>query len=124
MFHKSKLKNGITLLTVPVKGTRALTVLAMFTIGSRYETPKLSGAAHFVEHMLFKGTERRPTSQDITRAVDAVGADYNAFTYKDYTGYYIKIDSSKQQLAFDLLSDMIFNSVFDKDEVEKEKGSI
>ncbi|OGH80781.1 MAG: hypothetical protein A3I29_01625 [Candidatus Magasanikbacteria bacterium RIFCSPLOWO2_02_FULL_44_11] len=124
MFHKSKLKNGITLLTVPVKGTRALTVLAMFPIGSRYETPKLSGAAHFVEHMLFKGTERRPTSQDITRAVDAVGADYNAFTYKDYTGYYIKIDASKQQLAFDLLSDMIFNSVFDKDEVEKEKGSI
>lgn len=124
MFHKSKLKNGITVLTVPVKGTRALTVLAMFPIGSRYETSKLSGAAHFVEHMLFKGTERRPTSQEITRTVEAVGAEYNAFTYKDFTGYYVKIDAEKQHLAFDLLSDIIFNSLFEKEEVEKEKGAI
>lgn len=124
MFHQSKLKNGVNLLTVPVKGTRALTVLVMFPVGSRYETQKLSGASHFVEHMLFKGTHKRPTSQDITRTVDAAGAEYNAFTYKDYTGYYIKIDAAKQELAFDLISDMVFNSLLDKEEIEKEKGPI
>lgn len=124
MYYTSKLKNGTTLLTVPVKGTRALTVLAMFPIGSRYETAKLSGAAHFVEHMLFKGTTKRPSAQDISRTMDAAGAEYNAFTYKDYTGYFVKIDATKQELAFDLIADMIFNSILDKDEVEKEKGAI
>lgn len=124
MYHKRKLSNGTTLITVPVKGTRAVTVLAMFPVGSRYETPHLSGASHFVEHMLFKGTKKRPTLQDITREVDAAGADYNAFTYKDYTGYYIKIDVAKQDIAFDIIADMLFNSVISKEEVEKEKGAI
>lgn len=124
MLHKSKLKNGITLITVPVKGTMATTILAMFPIGSRYESKELSGAAHFVEHMLFKGTAKRPNAFDISRAVDAVGAEYNAFTNKDYTGYYVKVDTAKQEIAFDLVSDMLFNSVIDVTEVEKEKGAI
>lgn len=124
MYHHSKLKNGITLITVPVKGTSATTVLCMFPVGSRYEDQKISGASHFVEHMLFKGTKNRPTSQEITRTFDAVGAQYNAFTSKEYTGYYVKIAGAKQGLAFDILADMIFNSTFKLEEVEKEKGAI
>ncbi len=124
MYHKSKLKNGITLITVPVKGTMATTILAMFPVGSRYENKALSGASHFVEHMLFKGTKRRPEAVDISRTLEAVGAEYNAFTNKDYTGYYVKIDAQKQAIAFDLLSDMIYNSVIEPAEVEKEKGAI
>ncbi len=123
--HKiSKLKNGITLITVPVTGTKATTILAMFPVGSRYETNKLSGASHFVEHMLFKGTNKRPSAQDISRAIEAYGADYNAFTNKDYTGYYIRINGDDQAVAFDLLSDMIYHSKLEPVEVDKEKGPI
>ncbi len=120
----SKIKNGINLITVPVKGTKAVTVLVLLPVGSRYETKEISGASHFVEHMLFKGTNKRPSAIDISRALEAEGADFNAFTYKDYTGYYVKINSERQEVAFDLLSDMIFNSKFDKEEMEKEKGVI
>lgn len=120
----TKLKNGITLITVPIASTKAATVLAMFPVGSRYETREISGAAHFVEHMLFKGTARRPTAEHISRALDGVGADYNAFTFKDYTGYYVKAAADKQTVAFDLLSDMMYNSVFDQSEVAKEKGAV
>jgi predicted Zn-dependent peptidase len=124
MHHVSKLKNGITLIQVPVKGTKAVTVLAMFPVGSRYEEREISGASHFVEHLMFKGTKKRPKAIDISRILDAVGAQYNAFTSKEYTGYYIKIMGSKQELAYDLLSDMIFNSEFKAEEIEKEKGPI
>lgn len=124
MHRLSKLKNGITFITVPVPGTKAVTVMAMFSAGSRYEAKELSGASHFVEHMLFKGTAKRPTHLHISRELDAAGAEYNAFTYKDFTGYYVKIDSAQTELAFDLLSDMIFHSKLDKEEIEKEKGVI
>jgi predicted Zn-dependent peptidase len=124
MYKRTKLKNGITFIKVPVKGARSITALALFPIGSRYETPVLSGASHFVEHMLFKGTDKRPESTDISRTLDALGADYNAFTSKDYTGYYVKIASEKQEVAYDILSDIIYHSKFDKEEVEKEKGAI
>jgi len=123
--HKiSKLKNGLNLITIPVAGTKATTVMVMLPIGSRYEHQKISGVSHFVEHMMFKGTAKRPTAMDISRELDAAGADYNAFTSKEYTGYYVKIDSANQELAFDLLSDMVFNSKMDAVEMEKEKGVI
>ncbi|MDO8625989.1 MAG: pitrilysin family protein [Candidatus Magasanikbacteria bacterium] len=118
------LNNGVTLITVPVAGTRATTVLAMFPVGSRYESKKLSGASHFLEHMLFKGTSKRPEAIDISRELEAAGAEYNAFTNKDYTGYYVKIAATKQELAFDTIADMIYNSKIEPAEVEKEKGAI
>lgn len=124
MFHTTKLKNGITLISIPLRGTRATTILTMFPVGSRYETKALSGASHFVEHMLFKGTVKRPEAIDISRTLEAVGADYNAFTNKDYTGYYVKIAGDKQEIAYDLLSDMLYHSVLKAEEVEKEKGAI
>ncbi len=124
MHRISHLSNGITLVNVPVPGTKAITVLAMFPVGSRYEERRLSGISHFVEHVMFKGTDKRATTLDISRDLDRVGAHYNAFTNKEYTGYYIKIAEKKQDLAYDILSDMLFNSRFDSDEIEKEKGAI
>jgi predicted Zn-dependent peptidase len=124
MYKISKLKNGITLIKVPVAGTKALTIMAMFPVGSRYEEKELSGCSHFVEHMMFKGTVRRPTHLEISRELDAFGAEYNAFTSKDYTGYYVKTGEVNMEKAFDWLSDVIFNSKFEAEEVEKEKGVI
>lgn len=120
----SKIKNGLNLITVPVKGTKAVTILVLLPVGSRYESKEISGASHFVEHMMFKGTGKRPNAVDISRTLEAEGADFNAFTYKDYTGYYVKINSERQEVAFDLLADMIFHSKFDENEMAKEKGVI
>ena len=118
MHKQSKLKNGLNLITAPIKGTKSVTLMALFPVGSRFETKNISGASHFVEHMMFKGTTKRPTYLEISQELDSVGADYNAFTSKDYTGYYIKINSAKQKIAFDLLSDMLFNSKFDESEAK------
>ncbi len=124
MYHKSKLSNGTTLITVPVSGTKALTALALFPVGSRYENTAQGGLSHFIEHMMFKGTPKRPNTIDISKALDNVGAEYNAYTSRDFTGYYIKIDSEKCELALDLLSDMLWNSKMDAEELEREKGVI
>lgn len=124
MFSIHELKNGINFIKAPIKGTKALTLMALFPVGSRYENKKLSGASHFVEHLMFKGTVKRPTTLEISRSLEAVGAEFNAFTYKDYTGYYVKINSSKKKIAFDLLSDMLFHSKFEAEEVKREKGVI
>ncbi len=124
MYKINKLKNKLSVITVPLSGTKATTVMVLVPVGSRYENLKISGGSHFVEHLMFKGTEKRPTAQDVSRILDAAGAEYNAFTSKDYTGYYVKINSAKQELAFDLVSDMLFNSKFDPAEIAKEKGVI
>ena len=124
MHQTRKLKNGMTVITVPVAGTKATTILVLVPIGSRYENKKIGGASHFVEHLMFKGTKKRPTSLDISRELDAIGAQYNAFTNKDYTGYWIKTESGKKEIAFDVLSDMLFDSVLDAGEIKKEKGVI
>ncbi|MDD2758379.1 MAG: pitrilysin family protein [Patescibacteria group bacterium] len=118
------LKNGLNFVSVPVGGTKAATFLVMVPVGSRYENKKINGASHFVEHLMFKGTAKRPTTLHISRELDAVGAQFNAFTNKDYTGYYIKIDGAKRALALDILSDMLFNSKFEAEEIAKEKGVI
>ena len=116
-----KLKNGMRVHLVPVEGTQAVTVLVLCKVGSRYETVPLSGASHFIEHLLFKGTTRRPTTLDISRSLDAVGAQFNAYTDKHRTGYYIKIDSKHTDLAVDILHDMLFHSKFDAKELDRER---
>ncbi|MDX9893435.1 MAG: pitrilysin family protein [Patescibacteria group bacterium] len=124
MVKKTKLKNGLNLITAPLKETKAVTVLVLVPVGSRYESKDLNGVSHFIEHLMFKGTVKRPTSLDLTRELDAVGAEYNAFTAKDHTGYYIKVSREHLELAFDILSDMLFNSKFDGQEIDKERGVI
>ena len=118
------LSNGLRVLTIPMPQTKALTALVLVRTGSRYETPRINGVSHFLEHMMFKGTERRPATLDITRELDGVGAEFNAFTGKDHTGFYVKADAGHSTLALDILSDILLHSLFPKEEVEKERTVI
>ncbi len=118
------LKNGSRVVLMPMQETKALTVQVLLNVGSRHETRKMNGGSHFLEHMMFKGTERRPNTQIISRTLDAIGAEYNAFTSKDNTGYYIKAGAEHAELLFDMLSDMLYHSVFDPKEFERERTVI
>lgn len=124
MYKQEKLKNGLNLITVPMIGTKTATILVMFRTGSKYENKDNNGISHFLEHMFFKGTIKRPTALAIAGELDGVGAEFNAFTSKEYTGYWVKVDSSKIELAADIVSDMLLNSKFDSEEIEREKGVI
>lgn len=119
-----KLKNGMRYHLVPFEGTEAVTVLVLTKVGSRHETDALWGASHYVEHLMFKGTERRPNTVDISKTLDRYGAQFNAYTGKDLTGYYVKIDGDKVNVAVDLLHDMLFHSLYDSEEMEREKKVI
>lgn len=109
---------------LPISGTEAATVLVFTKVGSRNEYAAINGASHYIEHLMFKGTKRRPTTLDISRALDAVGAEYNAFTGKEYTGYYVTIEAGHLPLAIDMLHDMIFHSKYDPKEMDRERGVI
>jgi predicted Zn-dependent peptidase len=105
-------------------GAQSVIVSIMLAAGSRYETPETNGIAHFAEHMFFKGTERRPTARDIAGEIDAIGGEFNAFTGKEYTGYYVKCAAEHRPIATDVLVDMLRRSKFDPEEIEREKGVI
>jgi predicted Zn-dependent peptidase len=124
MFQKTTLQNGLRVVTAPMPAAKSVAVMVMLAAGSRYETPPTNGIAHFAEHMFFKGTERRPTAKDISAEVDGIGGEFNAFTSKEYTGYYIKCAAEHRTLALDVLADQLLHSKFDPDEVEREKGVI
>ena len=118
------LPNGLQLILAPQDAARSMTLLVLVKVGSRYESAKLNGAAHFVEHLMFKGTEKRPNTQAISQELDRYGAEYNAYTGKDLTGYYIKMDAKHTDTAIDMLYDMLFYSKFDKAEVDRERTVI
>ncbi len=125
MFQKFVLKNGMNVILAPKKDSQSLTILVLYRVGSRYEDIKIHhGVSHFVEHLMFKGTNKYPTTLDISKTLDGIGAEFNAYTAKDHTGYYIKANSEKLELVCDVLSDMLANSLFDAKEIEKEKGVI
>jgi len=124
MYQKTILPNQVRLITSPLKETQTASLLVLFKVGSRQENKKVLGGAHFIEHLMFKGTKKRPATLDLSKALDGVGAEFNAFTSKDYTGYYIKSDNKNLSLAIDILSDMLLNSKFDPKEMEREKGVI
>lgn len=121
---RHKLPNGMTAVLVPEKNATSMTIFVMVRVGSRYEERKINGASHFIEHLMFKGTKRRPTTEILTRTIDRYGAEYNAFTGKDLTAYYIKVDAKQTELAIDLLHDMLFHSLFDAKEMDRERGVI
>ncbi|MDA3840434.1 MAG: pitrilysin family protein [Patescibacteria group bacterium] len=124
MFKKNTLTNGLTVITAPSRGTMTATILIMVGTGAKYENEKNSGLSHFLEHVFFKGTKNRPTAHSIVSELDGLGCDYNAFTGKEYTGYYIKVDATKLNKAIDILSDMFLNSKFDASEINRERGVI
>jgi len=124
MYKHYQLKNGANVLLVPQSDTASATTLVMYPLGSRYEPEKLRGVSHYIEHLMFKGTTKRKNTQILTREIDRLGAAYNAFTGKEYTGYYIKADATYLETSLDILSDMLLNSLFDPKEMEREKGPI
>ena len=121
---KKTLKNGLRIVTVPMKENPTVTVLVLVGTGSDYETKKINGISHFLEHMCFKGTIKRPTSQTISHELDALGCQYNAFTDHEMTGYYAKGDAKNFKQIFDVVTDIYLNSTFPETEMEKEKGVI
>ena len=123
-FHRKVLANGLRLITVPMKDNPTVTVMVLVEAGSKYETKKISGLSHFLEHMCFKGTEKRPKPIDIVRELDGLGSQYNAFTAQEMTGYYAKSDRKHVGTILDVVSDIYLNSTFPKPELEKEKGVI
>ena len=122
--NKTTLKNGLRVLTTTHNDTKTAAVFVLVATGSKHETKEQSGISHFLEHMFFKGTKRRPTLLAVTEPIDRVGGEFNAFTSYDYTGYHIKVEYDDIGLALDIVSDIFFNSIFPEKEIVKEKGVV
>ncbi|HBA36561.1 TPA: hypothetical protein DCZ15_01650 [Candidatus Falkowbacteria bacterium] len=118
------LSNKVRLITIPIKNAPTVTALIMIKTGSKYETRRNNGISHFLEHLFFKGTIRRPSTLALSSELDALGGEYNAFTAKEFTGYWVKVANSKVGQALDIVSDMLLNSQFDAVGLEREKGVI
>lgn len=121
MFKKITLENGLRVLLVPQKGAKTVTLSVLVEAGSKYETKDQSGISHFLEHMVFKGSKKRPTPLAIATELDRIGGESNAFTSHEYTGYWAKADASKFDLVLDIISDIYLNPIFAEQEIEKEK---
>ena len=124
MYKKTTLKNGLRILTVPVKGTKTVTVLALVGTGSKYETKETNGLSHFLEHMFFKGTKKRPSTIKLIEPLDKIGGQYNAFTGQEYTGYWAKVDANYLDVAMDWVSDIYLNSKIADEEINRERMTI
>ncbi|MFH1745124.1 MAG: pitrilysin family protein [bacterium] len=124
MQKTTTLKSGLKLITAPMRGTKTAAILVMVGTGSKYEKKENNGISHFLEHMFFKGTKKRPDTFNISSALDGIGAEFNAYTSKEYTGYWVKATAEKIELGMDVLSDMLFNSKIEEKEIAREKGVI
>jgi len=124
MYKKTILKNGLRIITVPQKNTQAVTVLVLVGTGSKYEKKEINGISHFLEHMYFKGTKKRPSPLAVAESLDKIGGIYNAFTSEEYTGYFAKVDAGHFEIALDWVSDIFLNSLLPEEEAKKEKGVI
>lgn len=123
-YKKTTLDNQLRVITVPKPGSPTTTVLVLVEAGSAFESKNINGLSHFLEHMVFKGTEKRPRSIDIASELDGLGASYNAFTSVDYTGYYAKAENRHFDQILDVVADIYLHSTFDQAEVSKERGVI
>lgn len=123
--HKlTTLPNGLKVILTPIEGTKSVTVLCLVGAGSRYETKEINGISHYLEHMFFKGAQRYKDAAAVSGAIDGVGGDFNAFTAKEYAGYYVKLASHQKEVAFDVIGDMMTGATFLAEEVEKERNVI
>ena len=124
VFRRTTLSNGVRVISAPMEHVQSTACYVMLESGSRYDTTGDQGLAHFVEHMLFCGTPRRPSVRALTGEVDAIGGLFNAGTGKEHTFYYVKCASEYAPQALDVLADMLRNSLFEPGEVERERGVI
>ncbi len=120
----TRLSSGMRVVQVPMPGLNSVTVLAMVGVGSRYEEKSKAGISHFLEHLPFKGTANYPTSMDLAVAIDGVGGKHNAFTGKEYTGYWVKVGADKLDLALDVVSDLVLTAKLQPEDIDKERGVI
>lgn len=124
MYQLTTLKNGLTLITIPMSQLDSVTTYIAVGAGSRYETKKINGISHFLEHMFFKGSRKYPTAEIIATLVDGIGAVNNASTSKEWTNYWIKSSSKHLELSMDIISSMLKEPLFQEEEIEREKGVI
>ena len=124
LYKKTTLSNGLRVITIPIENANSVTVLVLVGTGSKYETKDINGISHFLEHMFFKGTKKRPNTLKISETLDSVGGEYNAFTSKEVTGFWAKVDKKHFDIALDWISDIFLNSKFAEKEMEREKGVI
>ena len=120
-YHKTTLPNGVRVVTGPMTGVKSGTLIVSYTVGSRYEPAPISGVSHFLEHMLFKGTERRPDPKQISEEIEGVGGVLNAATSREGTSYWFKAPSSHFVAGYDVLADIVRNSVIEPAELDKER---
>ncbi len=123
-FKKSVLSNGVRVITSEMPQMKSVATTVYVKAGSRYETVEQGGISHFLEHMLFKGTKKYPNQAEIAKAIEGVGGQINAWTDQDHTAYYSVLPSEFSDRSFDVLSEMIFNSLLGADAIEREKGVI
>ncbi len=125
MVYKTRqLDNGLTIIGIPLKDSKTTTVLTLVGVGSRYESDDEQGLSHFLEHMMFKGTKKRPNAKVIAQELDGLGASYNAFTSYEYTGYWVKVRNQKKYIALDVISDIFQNSLLKESDIQVERGAI
>ena len=124
MYKKITLDNNLRVITIPMADSLTTTVLVLVEAGSKYEAKEINGLSHFLEHMCFKGTKKRPKSIDISSELDNIGAVYNAFTSMEYTGYFAKARPNHFDIILDVVSDIYLNQIFDPKEIDKERGVI
>lgn len=120
LIYRHTTQNGLRIILEPIQAVRSVTIGIWVLTGSRNENKSNNGISHFIEHMLFKGTKKR-SAKEIAEAFDSIGGEINAFTSKEYTCYYAKVLDTHKELALEILADMFFESVFDEEEMEKEK---
>lgn len=123
-YYTEILPNGIKLLTVPMPYLESASVVVWIGVGSRFEEERIAGISHFIEHMSFKGSKKYPTSQEMSETIDAMGADYNAATSREWTNFFIKSRTDNLEKSFDVLADMVLNPTLEAIEIEKERGVI
>ena len=124
MYQKTSLDNGLRLITSVMPHTRSVCVSIFIGTGSRYESSDESGMSHFIEHVLFKGTEKRPTARAISEAIESVGGILNGGTDKELTVYWAKVPQHHFALALDVLSDLLLRPRFDPEAIERERQVI
>lgn len=123
-YDKTTLQNGVRVVTGQMTGVRSASLIIYYNVGSRYEKPPEAGISHFLEHMLFKGTELRPDPLEISQAIEGVGGILNAATGRESTNYWCKVPSTHFALAFEVLADIVRNSRLDQDDFDKERAVI
>ncbi|MGI9253457.1 MAG: M16 family metallopeptidase, partial [Thermomicrobiales bacterium] len=123
-YEKTTLPNGVRVVTGPMTGVKSASLIFSYEVGSRYEPAPIAGVAHFLEHMLFKGTEKRPDPMQISEAIEGVGGVLNAATGREGTSYWCKIPSTHYAMAYDVMADILRNSVIDQSDLDKERSVV